>query len=85
MTPSLLKEKTTILYCHLFSKPGKSTYIIVLGLTLALALFSSARAVDDVATYPLLPSGYTSIKVFDNQRRFVGRILPEQRYWTPLD
>ncbi|MGB9081358.1 MAG: PBP1A family penicillin-binding protein [Desulfuromonadaceae bacterium] len=55
------------------------------GLSLVLALFSSARAADDFATYPPLPSGYTSIKVFDNQRRFVGRILPEQRYWTPID
>jgi 1A family penicillin-binding protein len=76
---------TTILYCHLFSKPGKPTYTFVLGLSLVLAFFSLSRAADDFATYPPLPSGYTSIKVFDNQRRFVGRILPEQRYWTPLD
>ena len=45
---------------------------------------SSAHALDDFATYPQLPSGYSSIKIFDNQRRFVGRILPEQRYWTPI-
>jgi len=58
-------------------------------LALASFLFASlaatAQAQDTFATYPLLPSGYTSIKVFDNQRRFVGRILPEQRYWVPID
>ena len=50
-----------------------------------LALVSSVRAQDNFATYPPLPAGYTSIKVFDNQRRFVGRILPEQRYWVTID
>jgi 1A family penicillin-binding protein len=29
--------------------------------------------------------GYSSIKVFDNQRHFVGRILPEKRYWVTID
>lgn len=52
---------------------------------LALSLVSSARAQETIATYPPLPSGYTSIKVFDREGRFVGRILPEGRYWTPID
>lgn len=73
------------MFCHLSSHRKKTIFTIVLGLSLVLVLFSLARAVDDFATYPPLPSGYTSIKVFDNQRRFVGRILPEQRYWTPID
>ena len=47
---------------------------------LVLNLGSAVRAQEPVATYPNLPSGYTSIKVFDNQRRFVGRILQEQRF-----
>lgn len=37
------------------------------------------------ATYPLLPSGYRSIKVFDRQSRFVGRLLPDKRYWVTID
>lgn len=36
-------------------------------------------------TYPPFPPGYVSIKVFDNQSRFVGRLLPEKRYWAPID
>lgn len=50
-----------------------------------LAFASSPRAQENFATYPPLPSGYSSIKVFDNQRRFVGRILPENRYWVSID
>ncbi|WP_413818357.1 transglycosylase domain-containing protein [Trichlorobacter sp.] len=37
------------------------------------------------ASHPLLPSGYRSIKVFDRQSRFVGRLLPETRYWVTID
>ncbi len=60
-------------------------YPVLLVALLVLIRAASAHALDDFATYPLLPSGYSSIKVFDSQRRFVGRILPEQRYWTPID
>jgi len=38
-----------------------------------------------IATYPTLPSSYSSIRVFDNKGRFVGRILPEKRYWVSID
>ncbi len=34
---------------------------------------------------PPLPSGYTSIKVFDSQGRFVDRILSEKRYWASIE
>jgi 1A family penicillin-binding protein len=54
-------------------------------LFLVLALVSSANALEAIATYPLLPAGYASIKVFDHQGRFVGRILPEKRYWVSID
>ena len=37
------------------------------------------------ASHHLLPSGYRSIKVFDRQSRFVGRLLPETRYWVTID
>ncbi|MBK5274392.1 MAG: PBP1A family penicillin-binding protein [Desulfuromonadales bacterium] len=52
---------------------------------LALSLASPARALEQFATYPPLPVGYSSIRVFDNQGRFAGRILPEQRYWVSID
>lgn len=52
-------------------------------ITLFLALPAAAQ--EKFATYPQLPKGYSSIRVFDNQGRFVGRILPTQRYWVPGD
>lgn len=48
-------------------------------------LCSSVQAQEPLAAYPLLPTGYSSIKVFDNQSRFVGRILPEKRYWVNIE
>jgi 1A family penicillin-binding protein len=54
------------------------------GFFLLLSFGSLARAEEKIATYPPLPTGYTSIKVFDREGRFVGRILPEGRYWTPI-
>ncbi len=50
-----------------------------------MTLAPSARAQEAIATYPILPSGYSSIRVFDSQGRFVGRILPEKRYWVSID
>jgi 1A family penicillin-binding protein len=52
---------------------------------LFLVIASPARAGENIAAYPLLPSAYDSIKVFDREGRFVGRILPEKRYWTPIE
>lgn len=49
-----------------------------------LTCVPGAGAEDDYATYPPLPTAYRSIKVYDNHGRFVGRLLPEKRYWTPL-
>ncbi len=62
-----------------------ATCILASSLTLFLTLVSPAMAQDNFATYPTLAPGYTSIKVFDNQNRFVGRILPEKRYWVSID
>jgi 1A family penicillin-binding protein len=50
-----------------------------------LSLAPAARAAEPFATYPPLPSGYTSIKVFDRQGRFAGRILPEGRHWVAIE
>ena len=45
----------------------------------------SVLAQGGIATHPHLPVGYTSIKVFDRQGRFVGRMLPDHRYWVTID
>lgn len=58
---------------------------IVSALSLLLLLISPVWGQENFATYPTLPPGYASIKVFDSQRRFVGRILPEKRYWVSID
>jgi len=52
-------------------------------LTLALAGPASAQA--SIMAYPALPQGVTSLNVLDRNGRPVGRILPQQRYWTTLD
>ena len=50
-----------------------------------LAPVPAAQARESFATYPTLSPGYSSIKIFDNQSRFVARILPAKRYWVPID
>lgn len=55
------------------------------GLLLTLILVFPAFALEPFATHPPLPVGYSSIKVFDHQGRFAGRILSDKRYWTPID
>ena len=57
----------------------------ILTLTLLSVVVSTAIAQDDYVRYPFLPQGYSSIKVFDRTGQFAGRILPEKRYWVPID
>jgi len=57
----------------------------LLGVLLVMSLAVPASALDTFATYPPLAAGSTSIKVFDHQGRFVGRILSEKRYWVSID
>ncbi len=71
--------------CHQYSLQKTIRHSFTAGILLLSTLVSTARGQDNFATFPPLPSGYTSIKVFDNQRRFVGRILPEKRYWVSID
>lgn len=52
---------------------------------LFLSMISFVYAAEPFAIYPTLPFGYSSIKVFDNQGRFAGRILPDKRYWVSID
>ena len=61
---------------------------LLLGISLALTIFAAAQQVqaqEKIATYPTFKPGYISIKIFDNQSRFVGRILSEKRYWASID
>lgn len=70
---------------HLSSRFKKSICFAAAGLFLAVSLVAAARAQETIATYPPLASGYNSIRVFDSQGRFVGRILPEKRFWVSID
>ena len=71
--------------CPIYKRCKKLFNHTFTGVLLVICLVASAPAQENFATYPLLPSGYTSIKVFDNQGRFVGRIMPEKRYWVTID
>ncbi|MHB8139212.1 MAG: penicillin-binding protein 1A [Smithellaceae bacterium] len=59
--------------------------IPILGPLLALVLASSAFAQENIAAYPILPKGYKSIRAFDSQGKFVGRILTAKRYWVGIE
>src|ERR1035437_8848045 len=59
--------------------------LATMGLLLFLYPNTAVQAREEMAKYPPFRSGYVSIKIFDNQLRFVGRILPEKRYWASID
>jgi 1A family penicillin-binding protein len=59
--------------------------ICALALFWILLIAAPAQAQEKIATHPPFPAGYTSIKVFDRQSRFAGRILPEKRYWATIE
>jgi 1A family penicillin-binding protein len=56
-----------------------------LGILLLFVPGITVQAQEKIASYPIFAPNYISIKVFDNQSRFVGRILPEKRYWATID
>ena len=60
-------------------------YLVITLILLTFTPLNLAHALEAFATYPALPNGYSSIKVFDNRGNFAGRILPEQRYWVPIE
>ncbi len=64
---------------------GQKIILSVSGFLLAMLLVSLSSAQEKTAAYPPFPPGYVSIRVFDNQNRFVGRILPQKRYGAPID
>lgn len=59
--------------------------IFIFGTLLTLVIASEVFAQENIAVYPLLPAGYKSIRVFDSQSRFAGRIMPAKRYWVTID
>lgn len=59
-------------------------YLCICTVVIAISVVS-VTAQEPFATFPPLPSGYHSIKVFDRNGHFVGRLLPEQRYWTSIN
>ena len=59
--------------------------LTIMGLFLLLVFGTMVQAQEKMSTYPIFTTGYISIKVFDNQSRFAGRILPEKRYWASID
>ncbi len=63
----------------------KTMMPLPVALLLMFLTVTSAFAQDIIPPYPPLVYGYTSVKVFDNQGRFVGRILSEKRYWVSID
>lgn len=64
---------------------SRKSFILFILAFLMLSLGSLARAEEKIAAFPPLPSHYNSIKVFDNQGRFAGRLLQEKRYWVSID
>jgi 1A family penicillin-binding protein len=58
---------------------------LLLAVGLTLGLVAPAAAQEAFATCPPLPADASSISVVDSQGRFVGRILPQNRYWVTLD
>ncbi len=72
------------MFFHFFSISKIQMTVSILGMIMVLMLSDVAIAQENIAAYPLLPLDYTSIRVFDNQGRFVGRILSEKRYWVGI-
>lgn len=69
-----------------FLKPCKKWLLpVLLGVFLASGFVTPAEAEEKIAAYPALPHNYSSIKIFDNKGRFVGRILPKERYWVSIN
>ena len=73
-----LKQKMKFSYTR-----GALTW--ALAFSMVFGLTEAAWAQEKSAPFPSLPPRYSSIKVFDLQARFVGRILSEKRYWVPIE
>ncbi|GFO59542.1 penicillin-binding protein 1A [Geomonas silvestris] len=72
-----MSSPVTPLSSRLLKGLALAAFLIVLPLSSAFA--------EKIANFPLLPAGTGSIRVFDRDGRFAGRILPTGRYWTPIN
>jgi len=52
---------------------------------LVLGTVLPVLARETIATRPILPADYSSIRIFDREGRFVARIPAERRYWVPIN
>jgi len=52
---------------------------------LALALAAPSPAQEAIASFPVQPAGVSAITVLDHNGRYVGRIMPQKRYWVPIE
>ncbi len=71
----------------IFSSSLRHICSVIIGVSLLFVLLTvtPVHALEIVPAYPSLPSGYSSIRVFDRHGQFVGRILPEKRYWVSIE
>jgi len=63
----------------------RTVFLVAVTFLLLLSLPLAVWAEESYITYPPLPVGYSSIKVYDRHGSFAGRILPEGRQWVTLD
>lgn len=63
----------------------KTFNLSALAIGLSMCVVFAAAAQEQFITHPLLPTGYSSIKIFDREGRFVARIPAEDRYWVTID
>ena len=86
MHNSFTKRLTTpLIFAISPSLTNKLWHRALLIFMLVTVFFTSSHAQETFATFPPLPAGYSSIKVFDRLGRFAGRIMPDKRYWTSID
>jgi 1A family penicillin-binding protein len=52
---------------------------------LALALGLTAAAQEPFAAFPPQPAGIVPITILDGRGQYLGRILPQKRYWVAID
>jgi len=61
------------------------TRLVMITLTMVLVTLSPSMGEEPIARFPLLPAGYQPVRVFDRHGTYVGRIMSQRRYWTPIE
>ena len=73
------------MFSHSAQSAHRFHFLTAFSLLVLFMIVTPVNATENIATYPILPSSYSSVKVFDRDGRFVGRLMPETRYWTPIE